>query len=204
LADGNEVPHRRNRTTPLWILAGLGIFLVLCFSWVGYDYITYHERIHRGISIAGVDVGGMTEMEAVAVVGAAVQEARSNSITLVGDGFSWTVLPADLGSTMDVAGAVKQAMALTLHDDFLTDSTVRIELYFRPRTVPLRGTVDELLVEELLTRIDSAFEGRRVDAAALVSRLNKSLLTLRSVALEVPVLPLSPPLPSADDQAAPE
>ena len=211
-------------TAPFWVLMALVVVVALCGIVVGVDYVIYRDRIHSGVSIAGVDVGGMSTQEAVATVAAKVEEARRSPITLTDRGITFTVMPDDVGTAIDVEGAVSQAMALTRYDDLLTDSSVRMELYFTHRDIPLRGWVDEARMQELLTRLgwkvnrtptdsslivqDGAVEvtpsldGRSIDAPALTARLTTLLITLHSTTLEVPMTVTSPGVRAEDNQAA--
>ena len=78
-----------------------------------YRYESAHaDRILPGVTIAGVDVGGMTRGEAVAAVrgGAAVHLGATMTVT-AGDR-TWTVTPQQLGQRAGVADAVGQALAL--------------------------------------------------------------------------------------------
>lgn len=68
-------------------------------------------RILPGATVAGVDVGGMTEAEALAAVQATIRPALERTVALVRGEGRWETTPADLGATDDSAAVVAAAMA---------------------------------------------------------------------------------------------
>jgi lipoprotein-anchoring transpeptidase ErfK/SrfK len=71
------------------------------------------DRILPGVTIAGVDVGGMTRSEAIqAVRSVAVQELDSELAVTVGDS-RWIATRSDLGRRANVAKAVREALAVS-------------------------------------------------------------------------------------------
>lgn len=71
------------------------------------------DRILPGVSVAGVDVGGMTRTEAIDAVTAHADQQLSAPITIVTGDQSWTRTPAQLGMRAQVAHAVDEAIGLT-------------------------------------------------------------------------------------------
>jgi lipoprotein-anchoring transpeptidase ErfK/SrfK len=68
-------------------------------------------RILAGVTVAGVDVGGMTHDEAVAAVKAATEPKLRRNVAVVGGGKRWAVTPARLGNGAKVEQAVDEALA---------------------------------------------------------------------------------------------
>jgi lipoprotein-anchoring transpeptidase ErfK/SrfK len=68
------------------------------------------RRILPGVSVDGVDIGGMTRREAVRAIRADAQTTLGSEVTIKAGGRSWTVTPADLGLNANVSGAVTKAM----------------------------------------------------------------------------------------------
>ena len=91
--------------------------LVLALAAVGFFLVRpaldpYHCRMADGVSIAGVDVGGMTKGEARKALQAALDETlyREN-LTVALPMESITLSPADTGVQVDVRAAVNDALA---------------------------------------------------------------------------------------------
>jgi lipoprotein-anchoring transpeptidase ErfK/SrfK len=77
-----------------------------------YDRATL-DRILPGVTVAGVDVGGMTRTEAIAAVTARAEQQLSASITIAVGDETWTRTPAQLGMRALVTQAVDEAVGLT-------------------------------------------------------------------------------------------
>src|SRR5512132_3684162 len=67
-------------------------------------------RILAGVTVGGVDVGGMTRDEAVAAVKATTEPKLRRSVLVVGGDKRWRVTPARLGHGAAVEQAVDQAL----------------------------------------------------------------------------------------------
>jgi lipoprotein-anchoring transpeptidase ErfK/SrfK len=97
------------------IAAIVGVLLVLAggVSLAAYRYEQARaDRILPGVTIAGVDVGGMTRAEALASVKGAIREQLDRSLVITVGGGSWESTSFELGRRADVASAVDAALAV--------------------------------------------------------------------------------------------
>jgi vancomycin resistance protein YoaR len=94
------------------ILAGLlGIvaFVILTIlAWLGFQ-ITYSGRIFPGLSVAGVDVSGLSPEAAAAKLTQAFNFPQTGRIFLQDGENGWKTTPAELGLFLDPQASVKQA-----------------------------------------------------------------------------------------------
>ncbi len=202
--------------------AGVGALVCLFVLAVLVDSALYYNKVHSGISVAGVDLGGKTKAEAIAALDQAVRTAQEEPITLTAGDKAWTVLPADVGTTMNVEAVVKTAMGVTRESNVFGDIGARWKLYFSSREVPLTGTVDSgklaafiagianavdippvdagLAIENGTIKVISSADGKVVDQARLARDMTSSLLALLSGDLAVPIVD-KPPAVTADDNA---
>lgn len=114
MARGSHAPARRNRAIAIVaIVAGV---LVLAAGGAAYSAYRYEQaradRILPGVTIAGVDVGGMTKAEAVEAVRTAALATLQQPIQLRAAGRRWQVTLEELGQRSRAVGAVNQALAL--------------------------------------------------------------------------------------------
>lgn len=211
---------RKRRRIVIAVAAVIGVLLL------GFliDSALYYNKVHAGVTISGRGFGGMTRNEAAVALREMVDEAGEQPITLVSGTRSWPVMPADVGTRIDVVGAVADAMGATRDSNFIVDSFKRFILYFRDTDVPLEGTVDDEKMDALLAGIAKEIEipavnpgllvvdmeirpvegrkGRVVDQEALSADLKALLLTLHTTELEIPMVTVEPNLEAEDNQQA--
>jgi len=92
----------------LLVLILLGILAVFLFHRASDPY---DNRIVSGVSIAGVDVGGMTKAEAKKAVKAVAGQYETHDFVFDLPGREFRFTPADTGAKLDVHAAVKDAYA---------------------------------------------------------------------------------------------
>ena len=218
--------HNKRRTGRpsllLWAMVGVGALVCLFALAILVDSALYYNKVHSGINVAGVDLGGKTKAEAIAALDQAITAAQEKAIVLTSGEETWTILPADAGATMNVETAVKMAMGVTRESNVFGDIGARWKLYFSAREVPLTGMVDEakiavfiagiantvdippvdagLAIENGAIKVISSADGKVVDQAQLTKDLTGSLLALRSAGLAVPIVDKAPAV-TADDNA---
>lgn len=90
----------------LGLLAGGGVYAAH-----RYDAST-QDRILPGVSVAGVDVSGMTRPQAMAAVKDVVIQDLDRRMTVRAAGESFAITPAELGTRSDFREVVDQALAL--------------------------------------------------------------------------------------------
>jgi vancomycin resistance protein YoaR len=209
-------------STLLWVAAGVGTLVCLFVLAVLVDSALSYNKVHSGIRVAGVDLGGLTKAEAISALDQAVKAAQDDPITLRAGDKSWTVLPTDVGAAVNVEAVVKTAMGVTRQSNVFGDIGARWKLYFSTNEVPLTGTVDSaklaafiagiasmvdvppvdagLVIENGTIKMISSSDGKVVDQDQLTKDLTGSLLALRSTGLTVPIVDKAPAV-TADDNA---
>jgi lipoprotein-anchoring transpeptidase ErfK/SrfK len=212
-------PRRRFRprlgrrwTIALLLLLGLALLGGAGVAYATYDYSNeYAGRMLPGTTIAGVDVGGMDEEEALAAVRAAVRPELRRSIEVEWEDRTWDVTPAKVGATSTAAGAVEVALAASEETSFLQkmkmrvfgegidhEGDVAIRYPSKGARAFLEGIASSMNREVRNASIDyssgwvefvEAREGRRVDVNASHAAFMKALRTgTASVPLKVKVV----------------
>ena len=90
----------------LLLLAGGGVYAAY-----RYDAST-QNRILPGVTIAGVDVGGMTRKQALGAVKQTVADTLARQVEVRAAGESWPITLDDLGTTSDFREVVDLALAV--------------------------------------------------------------------------------------------
>lgn len=100
-----------------WVTLVLALVVALAGAGIAYGthaYATeYDGRILPGITVAGVDLGGMTPDEAAAAVDRAIAPELDRTVTLRTDARRWTTTPRELGATTDADAAIAEAMEVS-------------------------------------------------------------------------------------------
>src|SRR3989442_87219 len=106
--------HRRHVGAIATIVVAVAGVVLLVFGGVAYAAYRYEmghaDRILPGVTIAGVDVGGMTRAEATQKVGALVRDDLRGQLTVTVGEDHWTTTLAALGRQAAVKRAVESAM----------------------------------------------------------------------------------------------
>ena len=96
----------------LAVIIGLAVVLLATMSVAATARVSASSgRILAGVTVAGVDVGGMTRDEAVAAVKATTEPKLRRGVLVVGGDKRWPVTPAGLGHGAAVEQAVDKAIA---------------------------------------------------------------------------------------------
>jgi len=90
-------------------LTGLAIILVAFF--VAYQ-VLYHDKIHRGVTVWNLDIGGLGQDDATASLETFFAGFGQMPWELRDGQKSWTVTPAELGIRFDAASTVDAAFAV--------------------------------------------------------------------------------------------
>lgn len=159
---------RSTRWGWLPLLLAFAAVLVLLLggaAFAGYRYDqSSSTRVLPGVRIQGVDVGGMTRDEAVAALNAPVRSILDRTVTISAGSKSWKTSPRDLGTTVDVAAAVDEAMSLS--NTLSWPSRLYHRLLHKPvkERIELSVAYDRAPVDRFVARIAKAVAKSPSDA----------------------------------------
>jgi hypothetical protein len=114
MAQGKHTRRRRTRGIAIVaIVAGVVVLAAGGAAFAAYRYEQSRaDQILPGVTVAGVDVGGMTRGEAIHAIRAGAAAHLDSPITVTVGGKTWTVTPRELGQQANVKGAVDRALAI--------------------------------------------------------------------------------------------
>ncbi|HEX6231053.1 MAG TPA: L,D-transpeptidase/peptidoglycan binding protein [Actinomycetota bacterium] len=155
---------RRGAKVVLVVVAVLGL-LGGGSAYAAYRYdLSAAAEILPGISIAGVDVGGMTREAAIRAVEERADLTLDGELLVRAAGHSWTLTPAALGTTVDVEGAVDRAFAVSDGLSFFSRLNHRIREIPVGRSFDLEFRHDEAAVDAFVRRVSEEVAVPAVDA----------------------------------------
>ena len=218
------IKKRRTAAPGFWALVAVGVIIVIVVLAILVDSAVYYNKVHAGVSVNGIALGGQTKTEAIASLDSVVDKAQSSPITLTSGDKKWTLMPADVGTTMDVEGAVKAAMEVSRKSNFIADIGTRWKLYFGKKDLPLTGSVDSakmqtftagiakeldvapvnaaLSIENGQIKVIDSVQGQAVDQTGLAEQLQALLVSLHSTSVEVPIAVKEPDVKAEDNAEA--
>jgi len=231
----NTLPPRPPKSTsglavwlvrlPLLGFMGLVILaLVLAFFLVAFQ-IRVQDRIVPGVSVAGVNLGGMTYEEAVAAVSDQYTYANEAIYTFRDGDRIWQMSAGDLGVSFDVDETISRAYKVGHTPDSIQNLTQQASAWFTGESIPPIVTYNQSVAESFLMGIASeinrpsqdatlsidgltvnttnGFTGRDLNVGATLVQLTEAILSFDS-GREIPlVINETPPIVwNVDDAAA--
>ena len=170
MAASAGIVERRGRG---WLrpLARLGLFVVALGLGLGIvlgGLALYHAqgagRILPGVSIDGLDVGGLTADQARAAVAERFAPLSAGAITVRSGLGNHRVAFADVGRGADLDAMVADAAAIGRGGTWLDETLASFRLRMEPRDVPLRLTYDHDKAAAAVAAFASRMSLRAVDA----------------------------------------
>jgi lipoprotein-anchoring transpeptidase ErfK/SrfK len=145
------------------VVAGVLVLLVLAVAAYAYDR-SQDGKIADGVTIGGVDVGGMSEAEAKSAVRQELLAPLRHSLRVGYAGHRWNLEGKRLKVHADLDGAVEEAVALS-HDAFLPGRVVRyVTGGSVDENVPAGVTYSQRAVNRFVRQVAGAVDREAKDA----------------------------------------
>ncbi|MEA2478195.1 MAG: L,D-transpeptidase ErfK/SrfK [Thermoleophilaceae bacterium] len=126
-------------------------------------------QIAKGVTVAGVDVGGLTAKEARAAVAQQVEAPLQRPVKVTWAGHSYTLTAEQAGVRADVAGMVDEALARSRDGSILTRTERNITGGKVHAEIPARVTFRDAAITRLVTRVKAKVERPARDAKVAFS-----------------------------------
>ena len=154
----------------LWMLAGLVLVIILA---VIVDIGASAGRIHPGVTVAGVNVGGKTPAAATTLLQSELAKKADAPVTVTytaqGKTKSWSVTSSQVGVSYDAMAIADQAMKVGRTGGFLSSISGRAVAWFKGVALPATATADPKKLAALTDKIASGVEVDARDATLEVS-----------------------------------
>ncbi len=127
-----NAPKHPSLWLPLLFVAFTGgVLVLLVFAMLVYQLI-FLQRAYPGVSVAGLDVGGMTRPEIMSAINTLGHERLSRPLTIrVDNSEQWTFTGQQLGMQVDVVATADLAFAVGRQGNLLADMLTHLSLYSR-------------------------------------------------------------------------
>ncbi|MDQ3982165.1 MAG: hypothetical protein M3271_05735 [Actinomycetota bacterium] len=169
------------------VLGLVGLFLYL----VVVDLGMHAGRVHRGVTVAGFDIGGLTEIEAFEALQERRELLEDTPVVFIANGFDCRALPSDLGWSPQPFNTARDAMEVG-RDGILAGLRERIDAWFGGVKVGWAGTVEPDEVDDFLDYCEenAAVVDVTVNRPKLRYRIRRAIVTYPRSPLdfEVPLI----------------
>ncbi|MDP2400891.1 MAG: VanW family protein, partial [Actinomycetota bacterium] len=159
------------RTLPTWQRFAIGIpvfVVVLAVSLVLVDVAASAGRIHPGVTVSGVKVGGLSQNAASERVSEVLSERISQPVEIVFEDQRWPVAAADVSATVDANGAADRAFAVGRDGDLSALIRARAAAWFGGVDVIAPVSADASLTAEVLGQVAADVERPARDATIVI------------------------------------
>ncbi len=140
------------------------IVVLLSLSFLGLD-MAYASRVFRGVSVLGVDIGGLTREDALNRLRAEIDlQGLDDEVILKFGQESWVLRPEQIDFWVDLEATVEKGMGLSREVVFIKRWLKRATYSGLGRDMGLVIRYDERKLESLLTALRSSLNREPVDA----------------------------------------
>ena len=147
----------------LSLRARIGLATVTVIGIAAYltvvDYGINAGRIHHGVDVGGIDVGGLTKEEATELLEETGEGFADSPIILTREGFSCNFVPSELSWDARPFETAVAAYRVGRGESWWAALSVRAKAWVAGATVPWNDEVDPGAMKELLDRCESEATG---------------------------------------------
>jgi len=198
----------------LTLLAGTFFFVAFLFLGSLLYQAWYSDRIYPGVSMLGVDLGGLTPSEAEGVISASFPYPQNGSILLKFQDKTWDYTPARLGLTLDPKASSQNAFAVGREGSFFHKANIQLSTARSSTLITPTYIFDQRLTSSVLgeiaaqinhplieaeinvtgveVHIRSGETGRELDQVETLQKINSLLSTMQNGTIDLTVKTTEP------------
>ena len=154
------------------LMAGAVFFVMALFVLtIGFS-LYYYGRIFPGVSVAGVDVSGLSREDAAAKIKTSLTFPESGRIVLRRDQNVWVATPAELGVKLDSAASAQEAYDFGRAGTVFHAMNDELNAWQVGVVLPPVIVFDQGVASDYLQNLASAVEKPVVEASLVINGLN--------------------------------
>lgn len=160
---------RRARQRANVPLLGIAVGVAVVVLLVGIELATSVGRVHPGVTVAGVGIGGMHPDSAKSALKTSLPGKAGRPVVVTFGDKTYKVEAAQIGLDFDYSAMVKDAMAVGRDRNPIAGFAQRVGAWFGGRPVAARPRADEKKMGQVLDRIAVDTDIAPVDAKVTIS-----------------------------------
>ncbi len=149
------------------IFGFIGFFALIVLVIVSYQ-IFNAGRIFPGVTISGIDVGGLFPSEVAKLIGEKTTYPQTGKLTFEYDGRSWQVAPAQIGLFLDLDGTAENAFSVGRSGNILTRLAEQFGSAYYGHPVALSVIFDQRMAFNYLTELAEQIDVPAADASVSI------------------------------------
>jgi hypothetical protein len=171
------------------ILGLVGVFILIGYL-VLIDLGINAGRVHRGVRVDGIEIGGLTLAEAVALLEDAGEDLKEQEIIPTAEGFDCRFTPREVGWGPQPFDTVQMAMRVGRADAPFGALADRVRAYLGGIEIDWAGKPNRRKVGRLLNRCEqqAAALGAVIDRRALRIEIRRTLRSTTRRRFEIPLM----------------
>ena len=147
------------------VLFSIGIYLAILLVFIGGYQAWFLGRIFPNVSVAGIDVGGLTVSAANQKIASAMSFPQTGQITLTYGDQSWTSTPNQLGFYLDGQSSARAAQMVGRYGSLVSSLAEQLGTARYGRSVSLALIYDERSAFQALDAIATQIDVAPVEAS---------------------------------------
>ncbi|MCE5203004.1 MAG: VanW family protein [Actinomycetia bacterium] len=140
------------------------------------DVIASAGRVHPGVHVGDIAVGGMSRSEAAATIRQKAGTLISRPVTVRLDAKEWSLTSDQVGATVDATSLAQAAYSVGRDSGFFAAAAGRVGAWFGARDIPLVASTDAELLGVFLETVTEEAGTLAVDASVEVSGTQVTLV----------------------------
>lgn len=146
-------------------------------------------RIHHGVFVDQIDVGGMTEVEAARRLRVRARDYRREPLVLITEGLTYPISPARVGWEPRPAETARRAMRVGRTDLPVGALADRLEAWIGEVVVGWAGEIDPVRLGRVVDDVERrvAALGKSIDREELARRIELAVALLPRGPVEIPI-----------------
>jgi vancomycin resistance protein YoaR len=167
---------------------GIGAVLVSIVGLgLGWMQLEYRDQIFPGVRVWGVDLSGMSQVEAAEAVRVVFDYPNQKNVVLRYQEQSWTLSPAEMGITFDLNGTIHEAYRLGRSGSFAEDVSNQWLAWLNGVDIAPKMTYNEAQAQQVLSQISMGINRNVVDASLQLNGLDVTITpSEKGVAVNIP------------------
>ncbi|MDI6688978.1 MAG: peptidoglycan binding domain-containing protein [Actinomycetota bacterium] len=128
------------------------------------DCLIHWKKIHSGVEINGIPVGGLTPAQAFKKVHSRFKPFLKRSVIVCYSDKSWKIYPSQLNTKIDISKTVEEAFAVGREGSIFNRLRYRFSCWYEPAMIPLKFSMDGRSLSAVMEQIAREIERKPVNA----------------------------------------